>query len=53
MEVVMLLVTYSRKVKIKTEMLKYLIFSICPRDIEILGCCPVGPVLPYGEKVPL
>ena len=24
-----------------------------PQDIEILGLCPVGPVLPYGEKVPL
>ena len=24
-----------------------------PRDIEILGWCPVGPVLPHGEKVPL
>ena len=24
-----------------------------PRDFEILGWCPVGPVLPLGEKVPL
>ena len=24
-----------------------------PRDIKILGWCPVGPVLPHGEKVPL
>ena len=24
-----------------------------PRDFEILGWCPVGPVLPHGEKVPL
>ena len=24
-----------------------------PQDIEILGWCPVGPVLPHGEKVPL
>ena len=24
-----------------------------PRDIEILGWCPVGSVLPHGEKVPL
>ena len=23
-----------------------------PRDFEILGRCPVGPVLPHGEKVP-
>ena len=24
-----------------------------PRDIEILGWCPAGPVLPHEEKVPL
>ena len=24
-----------------------------PRDFEILGWCPPGPVLPHGEKVPL
>ena len=24
-----------------------------PRDFEILGWCPVGPVLPHGEKAPL
>ena len=24
-----------------------------PRDFEILGWCPAGPVLPHGEKVPL
>ena len=24
-----------------------------PRDFEILGWCPVGPVLRHGEKVPL
>ena len=24
-----------------------------PGDIKMLGWCPVGPVLPYGEKVPL
>ena len=24
-----------------------------PRDFEILGWYPAGPVLPYGEKVPL
>ena len=23
-----------------------------PRDIKMLGWCPVGPVLPHGEKVP-
>ena len=23
------------------------------RDIEILGWCPAGPVLPHAEKVPL
>ena len=23
------------------------------RNIEILGCCPAGSVLPHGEKVPL
>ena len=23
------------------------------RDIEILGWCPAGPVLPHGQKVPL
>ena len=27
--------------------------SAFPRDFEILGWCPVGPVLPHGEKVPL
>ena len=28
--------------------------SICyPRDIEILGWCPVGPVLPHEKKVSL
>ena len=29
------------------------IFSMSPWDIEILGCCPVGPVLLHGEQVPL
>ena len=24
-----------------------------PQDFEILGWCPVGPVLPHAEKVPL
>ena len=24
-----------------------------PRDFEILGCCPEGPVLPHGKKVSL
>ena len=24
-----------------------------PQVFEILGCCPVGPVLPHREKVPL
>ena len=24
-----------------------------PRDFEILGWCPAGPVLSHGEKVPL
>ena len=24
-----------------------------PQDIEILGWCPAGTVLPHGEKVPL
>ena len=24
-----------------------------PRDFEILGWCPAGPVLPHGGKVPL
>ena len=27
--------------------------SFYPRDYEILGWCPAGPVLPHGEKVPL
>ena len=27
--------------------------SIFPQDFEIVGWCPVGPVLPHGEKVPL
>ena len=26
---------------------------INPQDIEILGWCPAGPVLPHVEKVPL
>ena len=26
---------------------------VYPRDYEILGWCPAGSVLPYGEKVPL
>ena len=26
-------------------------FRRFPRDIKILGWCPAGPVLPYGEKV--
>ena len=25
---------------------------VYPRDIEILGWCPVGTVLPHTEKVP-
>ena len=29
------------------------IFPLFPRDYEILGSCPAGPVLPHGEKVPL
>ena len=28
-------------------------YVIQPRDIEILGWCPAGQVLPHGEKVPL
>ena len=24
-----------------------------PPNIKILGWCPVGPVMPHGEKVPL
>ena len=28
-------------------------FEPPPRDIEIPGWCPAGPVLPHGEKVPL
>ena len=27
--------------------------NIFPRDFEILGWCPAGPVSPHGEKVPL
>ena len=27
--------------------------EIYSQDIRILGCCPAGPVLPHGEKVPL
>ena len=27
--------------------------GIFPQDFEIVGWCPVGPVLPHGEKVPL
>ena len=30
-----------------------ILLTILPRDIEILGWCPAGPVLPNGEKVPL
>ena len=29
------------------------ISNCSPWDFEILGWCPVGPVLPHGEKVPL
>ena len=32
---------------------KILINRGSPRDYEILGWCPAGPVLPQGEKVPL
>ena len=28
-------------------------FLLIPRDFKILGWCPVGPVLPHREKVPL
>ena len=27
--------------------------EVYPQDIEILGWCPAGSVLPHGEKVPL
>ena len=27
--------------------------GITPQDIAILGWCPAGPVLPYGEEVQL
>ena len=30
-----------------------LIITFYPRDFEILGWCPAGPVIPHGEKVPL
>ena len=29
------------------------VVNFSPRDFEILGWCPAGPVLPHGEKVPL
>ena len=29
------------------------IFGFYPQDIEILGWCPAGPVLPHREKLPL
>ena len=29
------------------------ILKCLPQDIEILGWCPAGPVLPHGKKVPL
>ena len=35
----------------KYEIMNYEI--LYPRDYEILGWCPAGPVLPHGEKVPL
>ena len=28
-------------------------FGLYPQDIEMLGWCPAGPVLPHGKKVPL
>ena len=31
----------------------YLVYLPPRRGFEILGWCPVGPVLPNGEKVPL
>ena len=27
--------------------------TICPQDIEILGCCPAVSVLPQGVKAPV
>ena len=30
-----------------------ILLTVLPRDIEILGWCPAGPVLPHWEKVPL
>ena len=30
-----------------------IIMYLYPRDFELLGWCPAGPVLPPGGKVPL
>ena len=60
--------TTLKKIKLKLELLtnidillmveKGIRGGIChaiisPQDIAILGWCPVGSVLPHGEKVPL
>ena len=42
----------SRDQAVKEE-IAWALEIICPRDIEILGWCPAGPVLPHVEQVPL
>ena len=43
----LLVITHCKLITIEPQ------FFSPPRDFEILGWCPVGPVLPHGEKVPL
>ena len=49
---------FPRVVMSRNEFENIFAFLYCcdkdsPRDFEILGWCPAGPVLPHGEKVPL
>ena len=54
-DIVIILSTYQTGNCIITEkrIPEKLIQKTYTGDTEILGWCPAGPVLPYGEKVPL
>ena len=41
------------RILIKLSFREFVCFMYFPQDIEILGWCPAGPVLPHGDKVPL
>ena len=45
--------TIQGKKSINWHCLTFLSHSVSPQVIEILGCCPAGPVLSDWEKVPL